>query len=117
MAGHQLKNTDGTVNLEGLSGHVADLKAKYAQNAANFERNTGQPFDVAKQGESGSGGDDATGDDFTKSGAQGHGQVGQARGDADHDAPEGFADAAQPTGQSGHTQGSSISKEDHGSQY
>ncbi|PWN28328.1 hypothetical protein BDZ90DRAFT_231316 [Jaminaea rosea] len=99
--GHNLKNADGTVNLEGLSGHVADLKAKYAQNARNFEANTGQPMNMKNAG------------------AEGQGEVGQARGDADHDGPEGFADKEQPKGESGQTRdsqpGGSVGTQDHGS--
>lgn len=59
------------------------------------------------------------------SGAQGEGEVGQARGDADHDAAAGFADRGQAVGESGHTgqsetgtesKPSSVGRTDHGSQ-
>ncbi|PWN86584.1 hypothetical protein FA10DRAFT_289636 [Acaromyces ingoldii] len=37
-----IRNDDGTVNLEGVSRHVEHLKGKYAQNAKNYEANTGK---------------------------------------------------------------------------
>ncbi|CAO1614815.1 unnamed protein product [Jaminaea pallidilutea] len=111
--GHQIKNADGTVNLEGLQGHVNNLKAKYAQNARNYEANTGQPFNASARG--GDGDDDEVKRDPTA----GSGAVGQSRGDADHDGPEGFADSAQPQGSSGQTRqgpgGESIGTESHDS--
>ncbi|KAN0066551.1 hypothetical protein ACQY0O_000645 [Thecaphora frezii] len=34
-----LKNRDGTVNLDAVSRETSFLKGKYAQNAANLQRN------------------------------------------------------------------------------
>ncbi|KAK0558408.1 hypothetical protein OC844_005175 [Tilletia horrida] len=49
MAAPIRRNQDGTVDLSSVHAHVAHLKGKYAQNAANYERNTGHKlsFDAA----------------------------------------------------------------------
>lgn len=39
---HHIKNDDGTVNMEGLKSHLDFVKGKYAQNAKNYEANTGK---------------------------------------------------------------------------
>ncbi|CAD6893560.1 unnamed protein product [Tilletia controversa] len=41
MAAPIKRNADGTVDLGSLNAHVSHLKGKYAQNAANYEANTG----------------------------------------------------------------------------
>ncbi|CEH17683.1 hypothetical protein CBOM_04080 [Ceraceosorus bombacis] len=41
-----IRNADGTANVQGLQNEVTKLKGKYAQNAKNFEANTGKPMNI-----------------------------------------------------------------------
>ncbi|KAL9932408.1 hypothetical protein V8E36_008525 [Tilletia maclaganii] len=45
MAAPIRHNADGTVDLASIKTHVEHLKGKYAQNAKNYERNTGHKLD------------------------------------------------------------------------
>ncbi|KAK0527332.1 hypothetical protein OC842_004906 [Tilletia horrida] len=58
MAAPIRRNQDGTVDLSSVHAHVAHLKGKYAQNAANYERNTGHKlsFDAAPAAAAAAGG-------------------------------------------------------------
>ncbi|CAD6892231.1 unnamed protein product [Tilletia controversa] len=47
MAAPIKRNADGTVDLSSLNAHVSHLKGKYAQNAANYEANTGHKMDFS----------------------------------------------------------------------
>ncbi|KAK0545459.1 hypothetical protein OC846_004421 [Tilletia horrida] len=51
MAAPIRHNPDGTVNLDSIKAHVNHLKGKYAQNAANYEKNTGHKMEFAREGE------------------------------------------------------------------
>ncbi|UZJ56871.1 hypothetical protein CBS101457_006191 [Exobasidium rhododendri] len=43
---HHIKNADGTVDMNGLGKHLDFVKGKYAQNAKNYEANTGQTMNI-----------------------------------------------------------------------
>ncbi|KAE8208149.1 hypothetical protein CF327_g7168 [Tilletia walkeri] len=49
MAAPIRRNEDGTVDLGSVKTHVAHLKGKYAQNAANYEANTGHKMDFSAE--------------------------------------------------------------------
>ncbi|PWN35362.1 uncharacterized protein FA14DRAFT_189337 [Meira miltonrushii] len=46
-----MKNPDGTVNFEGLKGHLNFVKGKYEQNAKNYKANTGKEMGFGAQDE------------------------------------------------------------------
>ncbi|CAO1626028.1 unnamed protein product [Sympodiomycopsis kandeliae] len=87
-----LKNADGTVNFDGVKAHVQGLQNKYAATSEAYEQNTGHSM--------------------KDSGAQGEGQVGQRRGDSEHDSPAGYADRGEPVGASQHNVQSETGTED-----